>query len=54
MNSKTRRKWKKVNILSAQLCLIEKLCQSKNCDFANPSQFVNFAIRKELDVRQQK
>lgn len=54
MKRKIKNKWKKVNVLSTQLYLIEKLCESQDCDFANPSQFVNFVIRKELDRKQLK
>lgn len=54
MKIKNTPKWKKVNVLSTQLSLIEKLCQLQDCEFANPSQFVSFVIRKELERKQSK
>jgi len=48
------KKWRSCIILSSMLCEIEKFCLNENNGFANPSQFINFAIRKELDRRQKK
>lgn len=44
-------KWKKINILSSQMLQIKKICKKESNGFANPSQFVNFVLRKELDER---
>ena len=47
-------KWRSCIILSSLLCDIEKLCKNKKSVFANPSQFIGFAVRKELDFRKGK
>ncbi len=47
-------KWRSCIILSSLLCDIEKLCKNKKSTFSNPSQFIGFAVRKELDFRKDK
>jgi len=42
--------WAKVNLLQSQLIEIKNLIK-KQSQFSNISQFVVFAIRKELDFR---
>jgi hypothetical protein len=53
-NSDEQKKWRSCILLSSQLSEIEILCKNPKSIFANPTQFINFAIRKELDRRQQK
>jgi len=47
-------KWTSCVILTSTLDDVKDLCECPTSDFANPSQFVNFVLRKELDRRQQK
>jgi len=50
MKRTQKSKWAKVNILRTQIEEIQKI--TKNDDlFANVSQFVIFAVRKEIDSR---
>lgn len=48
------RKWRSCIILSTTLSEIEKFCKIEKNSFANPTQFINFTIRKELDRRKTK
>jgi len=43
-----REKWTSVILISA-LDKVRKLCKNSRNGFANPSQFIHFTIRKELD-----
>lgn len=51
VHRKQSKKWRSCILLSNTLSEIERFCKSKKTGFANPSQFINFAIRKELDRR---
>lgn len=44
-------KWTSCVILSCNLEDVKKICENKKSGFANPTQFINFIIRKELDRR---
>ena len=47
-------KWKSVMILRSLLHEVRVFsCNDKN-GFSNPTQFIHFAVRKELDRRQKK
>ena len=47
--NKRKSKWRSCIILSSLLSDIEKICKNEKNGFANPSQFIGFAIKKELD-----
>jgi len=52
--SSRHEKWTCCVVLTSTLDEVKILCEYDKSGFANPSQFINFAIRKELDRRQQK
>ena len=43
------RKWVTIKILNSTKNEIQQLCDNKKSGFVNSSQFINFALRKELD-----
>jgi len=47
-------KWTSCVILNSQLDEIKSFCGIPENGFANPSQFISFVIRKELDGRKKK
>lgn len=47
-------KWTSCVILTSTLSEVKKLCKNSRNGFANTSQFITFAIRKELDRRTKK
>lgn len=49
-----RKKWTSYVILTSTLDDVRKLCENPRNGFANPSQFIHFVIRKELDRRKTK
>lgn len=49
---KQAQKWSTIKILTSTKEEIQDFCHIENTPFANPSQFISFAIRKELDWRQ--
>ncbi len=49
-----QKKWRSCILLSSQLIEIENLCKNAKSSFANPSQFIGFAVRKELDLRKRR
>ncbi len=44
-------KWKSFMILRQLLKEVELFCKNEKHGFANPTQFITYAIRKELDLR---
>lgn len=53
MNKNNQRtKWRSCILLSSLLSDVEKFCKNEKNGFANPSQFIGFAVRKELDGRE--
>ena len=49
---KKNSKWSTTVILSELLLQVKEFCKDPKNGFANASQFINFALRKELDHRQ--
>ena len=49
---KQAQKWSTVKILTSTKEEIQNFCSQENTHFPNSSQFINFAIRKELDRRE--
>jgi len=49
--NQTKKKWRSCILLYSQLSEIERLCESPKSQFPNPTQFIGFAVRKELDLR---
>jgi len=52
--NQTKKKWRSCILLSSQLSEIESLCKNPKSQFANPTQFIGFAVRKELDQRKRR
>ncbi|QLH06660.1 hypothetical protein [Nitrosopumilus ureiphilus] len=46
-----QKKWRNCIILGSVLNEVENYCKDNGCDFANPTQFIGYAVRKELDFR---
>lgn len=42
-------KWTCCVILTSTLDEVKELCENTKNGFANPAQFINFVLRKELD-----
>lgn len=51
---RNQKKWRSCVLLSSQLSEIEVFCKNPKSKFVNPTQFINFAVRKELDRRKKK
>lgn len=47
-----QKRWRNCIILGSLLNEIEEYCKNEDSTFANPTQFISYAIRKELDHRQ--
>jgi len=47
-------KWTSCAVLYSQLDEIKSLCHIPENGFANPTQFINFVLRKELERRMKK
>lgn len=43
--------WTTVVIPKSLLADVRKLCESKTSGFPNPSQFIHYAVRRELEIR---
>jgi hypothetical protein len=50
-NPLNKKKWRSCILLASQLSEIETFCKNSTSKFANPTQFIGFAVRKELDLR---
>ncbi len=48
------KKWTSCAILSSALNDVKNICKNTDGDFANPSQFISYAVRKELDRLKEK
>lgn len=51
MNQKNSAKWTSCAMVVSMLCDVKKFCKNSKNGFTNPSQFIAFAVRKELDFR---
>lgn len=48
------KKWRACTILNSLLSDVEQFCKNEKNGFANQTQFINFAVRKELDLRKKR
>jgi len=44
-------KWTSTIILKSLLEAVKTFCENEENGFSNPSQFVNYAVRRELEIR---
>jgi metal-responsive CopG/Arc/MetJ family transcriptional regulator len=45
------KKWRSCTLLSTLLNEVDAFCSDEKNGFANTSQFINYAVRRELEVR---
>lgn len=47
----TQNRWTSTIILKSLLETVKDFCENEKNGFSNPSQFINYAVRRELEIR---